>query len=48
MRYMDVLVDGPYRKELRDTQMHWRGSKNQRVIDVQASLRQNTIVTIES
>lgn len=38
MRYADVLVDGPYVEALRDTQLFWRGSSNQRVIDVQASL----------
>ncbi len=43
-RYIDVLVDGEYVKALRDTQLHWRGSANQRVIDVPASLRNDTIV----
>ena len=36
--YIDVLVDGPYDPELDDDYMQWRGSSNQRVIDVQASL----------
>ena len=30
--YLDVLVDGPYVKELRDTDLYFRGSSNQRVI----------------
>jgi anaerobic ribonucleoside-triphosphate reductase activating protein len=38
VHYIDVLVDGEYVKELRDTQLHWRGSANQRVINVPASL----------
>jgi ribonucleoside-triphosphate reductase class III activase subunit (EC 1.17.4.2) len=38
MKYTDVLVDGRYEKDLRDVQLHWRGSSNQRVIDVQKSL----------
>lgn len=42
--YIDVLVDGRYVKELRDTQLHWRGSANQRVIDVQKSLAAGEIV----
>lgn len=38
MRYIDVLVDGPYIEELRDISIPWRGSSNQRVIDVTISL----------
>lgn len=30
----DVLVDGRYQKEQKDTQLCWRGSSNQRIIDV--------------
>ena len=37
MKYVDVLVDGEFRIAERDTQLHWRGSANQRVIDVAAS-----------
>lgn len=44
MNYVDVLVDGEYIHEKRDTQLHWRGSSNQRVIDVQASLRSGAVV----
>ncbi len=43
-RYLDVVIDGEYKKELRDTQLHWRGSSNQRVIDVQASLSSDHVV----
>ena len=39
LKYVDVCVDGEYEKEKRDVQLHWRGSANQRVIDVPASLR---------
>ena len=31
--FIDVIVDGPYVEELRDVKLHWKGSKNQRVID---------------
>lgn len=40
MQYVDVLVDGEFMAELKNTKLRWRGSANQRVIDVQASLRQ--------
>lgn len=32
--YVDVLVDGEYKEAERDLQLKWRGSKNQRVIDI--------------
>lgn len=38
---LDVLVDGPFIQEQKDITLKWRGSANQRVIDVQKSLRQN-------
>lgn len=37
--YIDVLVDGPFVKELRNTELPFRGSENQRIIDVQKYLR---------
>ena len=44
MPMVDVVVDGPYIQELRDTQLHWKGSKNQRVIDVKRSLSEGRII----
>ena len=41
---IDVIVDGPYIQALRDTQLHWKGSKNQRVIDVKRTLAEGKIV----
>ena len=39
MKYVDVLVDGEFIKELKDVRLLWKGSSNQRVIDVQKSLQ---------
>lgn len=41
---VDVLVDGEYIDEQKDLSLKWRGSKNQRVIDVKQSLAQNKMV----
>ena len=40
----DVLVDGRYIDELSDINYPWAGSTNQRVIDVQKSLKENSVV----
>ncbi len=44
LEYIDILVDGRYVQALRDTQLHWRGSSNQHVIDVQKSLETGEMV----
>ena len=46
-QYIDVLIDGQYVDELHDPTLKWKGSSNQRVIDVQKSLKENKIITIE-
>lgn len=43
MKYVDVLVDGRYVDEMHNPKLKWRGSSNQRVIDVQKSLKENKI-----
>lgn len=45
---IDVLVDGRYEEDKRDVLLHWRGSSNQRVIDVQESLKQNKVVLYDT
>ena len=44
MKYIDVLVDGQYVDELHNPKLKWKGSENQRVIDVQKSLKDSKIV----
>lgn len=44
IKNVDVLVDGRYIDSQRDITLKWRGSKNQRVIDVQRSLDKGEII----
>ena len=48
LKYIDVLVDGRYEDDLHDFRLKWRGSSNQRVIDVKKSLEKNEVVLFES
>lgn len=43
-QYIDILIDGRYIDDLRDYKLKWRGSSNQRIIDVQASLKSGDVV----
>ena len=44
LKYLDVLVDGQYNDDLRNPTLKWRGSENQRVIDVQESLKDSKVI----
>jgi anaerobic ribonucleoside-triphosphate reductase activating protein len=47
MKYIDVVVDGPYIEDQKDITLKWRGSRNQRVIDCKQSLANKTIVLLD-
>lgn len=47
MVYLDVVVDGRFVLDEADTTLYWKGSKNQRVIDVKSSLNQGCVVLHE-
>lgn len=47
LQNLDVLVDGPFLQNLRDTGLLFRGSSNQRLIDVQKSVRLGSVVLWE-
>lgn len=44
LRMIDVLVDGEFVEELKDISLPFRGSSNQRIIDVKASLEHGTVI----
>lgn len=44
IKLCDVFVDGVFQEEKKNLLLHWRGSSNQRVIDVQKSVRENRVV----
>ena len=47
IKYVDVIVDGRFILEQLDNTLYWKGSKNQRVINVRQSLDQGTVVLHE-
>ena len=48
LKYVDVLVDGQFVDEKRNPKLKWCGSSNQRVIDVQITLKKGEIVLFET
>ena len=41
LKYIDVIVDGKFEEEKKDLKLKFRGSSNQRILDVQESLKEN-------
>ena len=44
LKYIDILIDGEFMEALKDERLHWIGSSNQRIIDVQKTLSANKII----
>lgn len=44
--YVDVLVDGQFNEELSNPTLQWKGSENQRVIDIQNSVKSKEVITL--
>ena len=44
---LDVLVDGKFVNELKDYSLVFKGSRNQRIIDVQKSLQSGSVILSE-
>lgn len=47
IKQCDVFIDGEYIDDIRDVTLEWRGSSNQRVIDVQKSIAEGNVVLYE-
>ena len=47
MEHVDVLVDGPFIEEQKNLMLKFRGSENQRLIDVKKSRVENKVILLE-
>lgn len=47
LNYIDVIVDGKFEEDKKNLKLKFRGSSNQRIIDVKESLKEHKVVQIE-
>ena len=47
LSYIDVLVDGRFEKDKRNLMLKFRGSENQRLIDLNATRKENKVVLLD-
>ena len=47
LKYIDVMVDGKFEEDKKDLKLKFRGSSNQRVLDVKQSLKEKKPVIIK-
>ena len=47
LKLVDVLVDGPFIENMKDLNLYFRGSRNQRIIDVKESLLNDELILLE-
>ena len=47
LKLCDVIVDGKFVQDLYDITLRFRGSSNQRIIDVKQSIKENKVVLWE-
>lgn len=47
LKYVDVLIDGRFEEDKKDSNLKFRGSGNQRIIDIEKSLEKECVVTVE-
>lgn len=44
---IDILIDGPFIENLKNIDLKYRGSSNQRIIDIKETIKNNKIITLE-